>query len=226
MLGNNRELPYLNFLVETNKNFSDTIAKKLITTVTYPDNRDISGYTLWENFEIPYLITGFDVSPNFYIFDDATINVNDYAQIKADSSSTLANGDYYIEFADNREIGLGLSGTNIIASTTKQIWNIEKQEAGYYRIVRADNKTMSFDVSGGLYNNGTNLLTFPYNANSTNHRFNIDPVGNGTYRIMANANLSFCISNTNPTITSGDNTVIYQCNDQRPQKFYFKRVLN
>ena len=97
VLGNNRELPYLNFLVETNQNFSDTIAKKLVTTVTYPDNRDISGYTLWENFEIPYLITGFDVSPNFYVFDDVTINVNDYEQTKASDSIYIADGDYFIE---------------------------------------------------------------------------------------------------------------------------------
>ena len=226
VLGNNRELPYLNFLVETNQNFSDTIAKKLVTTVTYPDNRDISGYTLWENFEIPYLITGFDVSPNFYVFDDVTINVNDYEQTKASDSIYIADGDYFIEFAENREIGLGLQGTNIISSTNKQAWSITKHEGGYYSILKQDNKNMSFDNQGANFHNNVNLQIYSYSTSGVTHRFKIEPTKDGFYRIFSNANTTFCVSNTNSILSNGDNVVLYQCNYERPQKFIFRRTIN
>ena len=137
-----------------------------------------------------------------------------------DTIDEIVDGEYYIR-RNTTDKYLGLNGTSVIQTNTKEVWTVTKQSNGYYEIVN-NNTNKALDVPNASTTNQTNLQIYSKN-HSVAQQYTMVKQSDGSFSFKTSY-ADKCVEVYGANLSNNINVNIYDCNNTVAQKWYLEKT--
>ena len=132
----------------------------------------------------------------------------------------IADGQYYIR-RNTTDYYLGIDGTNIVQTTTKDIWTVTKQSNSYYEIIH-NNTDKALDIYGAATANQSRVDLHPKN-HTIAQQYTMVKQEDGSFSIKASY-ATKCVEVYGNNLSNNASVTIFDCNNSVAQKWYLEKA--